>query len=140
MAPDTRDPDNQEGTLLDSHLARPRLKEGLVPPETGLFLRVLDGAGAGRVLTFHSGGVFILGRDGADISLDDPKASRKHAEMALYGPGRYFIRDLASTNGTFVNGRRIGDRRELAHLDRIRIGDTVLEFSVIENSLPLATD
>jgi pSer/pThr/pTyr-binding forkhead associated (FHA) protein len=137
MTRTTDDHDDQDGTLLDPRLARPRLQEGLVPPDTGLFLRILEGSATGRVLTFDSGGVFTLGREGVDIPLGDAKASRKHAEIALYGPGRYFIRDLASTNGTFVNGRRIGDRRELSHLDKIRIGDTILEFSVIEDSLPL---
>ncbi|MFQ5670074.1 MAG: FHA domain-containing protein [Acidobacteriota bacterium] len=134
------DPDPEEGTLLDARMARPRLTEGLVPPETGLFLRILDGLGAGRVFTFASGGVFLLGREGADLVLADPKASRKHAEISLFGPGRFFLRDLASTNGTFLNGRRVMDRCELHHQDRIRVGDTVMEFSVIEGSLPVARD
>lgn len=128
-------PDPPDGTLLDPDLARPRLKEGLVPPETGLFLRIQEGDHAGRVFTLSPGGVYLIGRDGADIVLADPKASRKHAEIALYGPQKYFIRDLASTNGTFLNGRRLRDRHELGHEDRIRIGDTVLQFSVIDNSV-----
>jgi pSer/pThr/pTyr-binding forkhead associated (FHA) protein len=127
-----------EGTVVDVHLAQSRLKEGLVPPETGLFLRIMQGEGAGRVFTFDSGGVFVIGRDGADIPLDDPKISRKHAEIGLYGPGSFFVRDLASTNGTFLNGRRIRDRQELKHEDAIRVGDVTLQFSVIENSVPMA--
>jgi pSer/pThr/pTyr-binding forkhead associated (FHA) protein len=127
-----------EGTVIDVHLAQPRLKEGLVPPDTGLFLRITQGDGAGRTFAFDSGGVFVIGRDGADIALDDPKISRKHAEIGLYGPGSFFIRDLASTNGTFLNGRRIRDRKDLVHEDVIRVGDTTLQFSVIENSVPVA--
>ena len=129
--------DQTEGTTLDADLARPRLKESLVPPETGLFLRIQEGEDAGRIFTLSAGGVYLIGRDGADVVLSDSKASRKHAEIALYGPERYFIRDLASTNGTFLNGRRVRDRRELSHEDRIRVGDTVLEFSVISDSIPL---
>jgi pSer/pThr/pTyr-binding forkhead associated (FHA) protein len=127
-----------EGTVVDVHLAQPRLKEGLVPPETGLFLRIMQGEGTGRVFTFDSGGVFVIGRDGADIPLDDPKISRKHAEIGLYGPGSFFVRDLASTNGTFLNGRRVRDRQELKHEDVIRVGDIALQFSVVENSVPVA--
>jgi S-DNA-T family DNA segregation ATPase FtsK/SpoIIIE len=127
-----------DGTVVDLHLSQPRLKEGLVPPDTGLFLRIMEGQGAGRVFTFDSGGVFVVGRDGADISIDDPKISRKHAEVGLYGPSCYFVRDLASTNGTFLNGRRIRDRRELHHEDVIRVGDTVLQFSVIEDAVPVS--
>ena len=129
----------EDGTVLDSDVACPRLKEGLVPNETGLFLRIQEGEGAGSTFSFTSGGVFLLGREGADLVLGDTKASRKHAEIAMYGPERYFIRDLASTNGTFVNGRRIRERHELHHQDRIRIGDTVLQFTVITDSIPLSS-
>jgi len=127
--------DDAEGTVLDPHMARPRLKEGLVPPETGIFLRVDRGAAPGRVVTLSTGGTFLIGREGADICLDDAKISRKHAEISLLGPGAYFLRDLASTNGTFLNGHRIADRTPLRHEDTIRIGDTVLTFSVIEESI-----
>ena len=129
----------EDGTVLDSNAACPRLKEGLVPNETGLFLRIQEGDGAGSTYTFSSGGVFLLGREGADLVLSDSKASRKHAEIAMYGPERYFIRDLASTNGTFVNGRRIRERHELRHEDHIRIGDTILQFTVITDSIPLSS-
>ena len=128
---------NPDGTMLDPRLARPRLKEGVVPPDTGLFLRIEQGEGAGRVFELSAGGVYLIGRDDADISLPDQKASRKHAELALYGPEKYFIRDLASTNGTFLNGRRLRDRKDLTHEDRIRIGDTVLQFAVIDDSIPV---
>ena len=129
----------EDGTVLDSNLVCPRLKEGLVPEETGLFLRIQEGPGAGSTYSFSTGGVFLMGREGADLALQDTKASRKHAEIAMYGPDRYFIRDLASTNGTFVNGRRIRERHELHHEDRIRIGDTILQFTVIKDSIPLSS-
>lgn len=139
MSKDNHRAPSIDGTVLDADAFSPRLKEGLVPPETGLFLRIQEGEEAGRTFTFSSGGVFLLGREGADIALSDAKASRKHAEIAMYGPERYFIRDLASTNGTFVNGRRIRDRQELHHEDRIRIGDTVLQFTVVTDSIPLSS-
>ena len=130
-------PAPNDGTMLDPDLARPRLKEGLVPPDTGLFLRIQEGEQAGRIFTLSAGGVYLIGRDGADIALTDQKVSRKHAEIALYGPQKYFVRDLASTNGTFVNGRRLRDRHELTHEDRIRVGDTVLQFAVVDDSIPI---
>jgi len=139
MAKDNKRVPAQDGTVFDGDAPCPRLREGLVPPETGLFLRIQEGEGTGRTFEFASGGVFLLGRDGADIVLTDAKTSRKHAEIAMYGPERYFIRDLASTNGTFVNGRRIRDRQELHHEDHIRIGDTVLQFTVISDSIPLSS-
>lgn len=127
-----------ERTVFDENLARPPLKEGLVPPDTGIFLRVEEGHDRGRTVTLSAGGTYLLGREGADIDVDDGKVSRKHAELSLLGPGAYFIRDLASTNGTFLNGRRVREeRRPIVHEDRIRIGDTVLSFCVVEGSIKI---
>lgn len=124
-------------TRLDPRQAYPRLKEGLVPEDTGLYLRIEEGQGKGRCYTVSSGGTYLIGRDGADIHLEDVKASRKHAELALHGPGAYQLRDLASTNGTFLNGKRVTGKARLDHEDRIRIGDTVLVFAKIEGAIPV---
>ena len=125
-----------DATTIDPNLAPRRLKESLVPPDTGIFLRIEEGPGQRLVFTLSSGGVYLIGREGADIALDDDKVSRKHAEVGLYGPDAYILRDLASTNGTLLNGKRIGDRAQLKHWDLIRVGDTQLRFAVIENSIP----
>jgi hypothetical protein len=130
--------DSAEGTVFDPRLGRPRLKEGLVPSDTGIYLRVEQGKALGAVFTLSSGGVYVLGRRGADVVIEDEKVSRKHAEIGLYGPDAYVLRDLASTNGTFLNGRRISDKVKLAHWDLIRIGDTCLRFALIEGSVPVA--
>jgi pSer/pThr/pTyr-binding forkhead associated (FHA) protein len=125
-----------DATVIDPGLAPRRLKVSLVPPDTGIFLRIEEGLAERRVFTLSAGGVYLIGRDGADIALDDDKVSRKHAEIGLYGPDAYVLRDLASTNGTLLNGKRIGDRARLKHWDLIRVGDTQLRFAVIENSIP----
>jgi pSer/pThr/pTyr-binding forkhead associated (FHA) protein len=125
-------------TVLDRKIARPRLKEGLVPPDTGIYLRVEEGEGTGKVVTLSAGGVYVIGRDGADIPLDDPKVSRKHAEIGLYGPGAYVLRDLASTNGTFLNGKLVSEKRKLSHWDAIRVGETVLRITIIDDSIPVS--
>jgi pSer/pThr/pTyr-binding forkhead associated (FHA) protein len=123
-------------TIVDPNLAPRRLKESLVPPETGIFLRIEEGPGEQRVFTLSSGGVYLIGREGADVVLHDDKVSRKHAEIGLYGPEAYIVRDLASTNGTFLNGKRVGDRARMKHWDVIRVGDTLIRFAVVENSIP----
>ena len=138
MSPSDK-PDFAEGTVFDPKLGRPRLKEGLVTPDTGIFVRIEVGPGRGRVFTLSSGGVYIIGRSGADIVLEDEKVSRKHAEIGLYGPGAYTVRDLASTNGTRLNGRKISEKAKLSHWDEIRIGDTLLRFAVIEGSISVAS-
>ncbi len=126
-------------TKLDPALARPRLKEGVIPPDTGIFLRIEEGAGRGRIFTLSPGGVYLIGRDGADIVLEDEKVSRKHAEIGLYGPEALVVRDLASTNGTRLNGKKIGDKEKLHHWDIIKVGDTLLRFAVIEGSVKVAS-
>ncbi|NIM63583.1 MAG: FHA domain-containing protein, partial [Acidobacteria bacterium] len=78
-------------TQLDPKLARPRLKEGLVPEDTGIWVSIEEGVDAGRKETLSPGGVYTIGREGADIVLDDAKVSRKHAEIGLYGPGAYML-------------------------------------------------
>lgn len=53
-------------------------------------------------------------------------------------PEAYVLRDLASTNGTGLNGRRVDDRSPLKHWDLIRIGDTRLRFAIVNNSVKVA--
>lgn len=125
-------------TVLDPQRAPRRMKEGLVPPDTGIYLRIEEGANAGRTFMLSAGGVYTIGREGADIVLDDEKVSRKHAELGLYGPNAYLLRDLASMNGTSLNGQRVDDKSPLKHWDLIRIGDTTLRFSLVQKSIKVA--
>ena len=135
MSEEKKDP---TATELDPQLAPRRMKSGLVPPDTGLYLRIEEGPGQGKTFVLSAGGVYTIGRDGSDIPLEDGKVSRKHAEIGLYGPGAFILRDLASTNGTSLNGRRIDDRTSLKHWDLIRVGDTRLRFAIIEKSIKVA--
>jgi len=130
--------DTAAGTVLDPRLAPRRLKEGIVPSDTGIYLRVEEGPSPREVYTLSAGGVYLIGRKGADIVLEDEKVSRKHAEIGLYGPGAYVLRDLASTNGTLLNGRRVDEKAKLQHWDLIRVGDTELRFAVVNEAVDLS--
>ena len=73
-------------------------------------------------------GVNVLGRDKTcRIKLDDPVVSRQHAQVVVTGR-RIVLTDLLSTNGTYVNGRRVIENTVLSAGDRVRMG--LLEFVV----------
>jgi len=66
---------------------------------------------------------------GADLSLSwDDEVSRVHAELEAIGPEWAAVDDGLSTNGTFVNGRRIAGRQRLIDRDILRIGNTTIAF------------
>src|SRR5438105_2041858 len=58
----------------------------------------------------------------------DPELSRLHAILEPVGGGDWCVRDLASSNGTYVNGERVWSDRPLRHGDEIRIGRTRIIF------------
>jgi hypothetical protein len=71
----------------------------------------------------------VIGRSkDSDLQLDDPNASRRHAEVRQEGTA-YWIVDLDSTNGLEVNGRR-AKRAKLDTGDKVTIGSTDLVFDV----------
>ena len=70
---------------------------------------------------------FVLGRSkDCDIQLEDPNASRRHAELRQEGSA-YWLIDLDSTNGSQVNGHRTA-RAKLESGDTITVGSTDLVF------------
>jgi hypothetical protein len=72
--------------------------------------------------TFHT--EFTAGRQGA-LAIDDEFASSHHARFQATR-GLWYVEDLASTNGTWLNGRRIHAAQLLNKGDKIKIGHTVL--------------
>ena len=69
----------------------------------------------------------LIGRDPQnDVVLDDRRVSRKHAEIRLR-LGRYTLYDLQSTNGTYVNGRRVAEK-VLDDGDAISVGGLEITF------------
>ena len=72
----------------------------------------------------------ILGRgDSAEIRLEDPFASSRHARIYEQG-NSVVVEDLGSTNGTYLNEELLETPRPLHPGDRVRIGDSEFEFEV----------
>ncbi|MGH8952452.1 MAG: FHA domain-containing protein [Acidimicrobiia bacterium] len=71
--------------------------------------------------------VTVLGRSSeADVLLDDPYASEFHMRLVA-GENGMVLHDLGSTNGTYVNGRRVTAPTTLRRGDNIQVGKTVME-------------
>ena len=85
-------------------------------------LRTLSEGEPEKTFRILSGAVRTVGRaTGADFIVDAPLVSRVHCRIVALPDGNLEVRDLESTNGTFVNGRRI-DSARLASGDKLRVG------------------
>ena len=89
-------------------------------------------------LTAHAGAVSIGREAGNTVQLDDNEVSRRHAEIRRVGES-FTVADLKSSNGTFVNNRRI-ERADLRSGDQILVGRSVLAFAREPADLPVSTD
>lgn len=90
-----------------------------------LTLRVIQGPDEGKTFDVREFPAVIGRETSSHIRLNDDMASRRHAELMLRD-GRLILRDLLSTNGTFVNDDLISET-EISAGDRIRIGRSLLE-------------
>ena len=91
-------------------------------------LELLTGTNAGRRYEL-TGEKTIIGRDRypiCDITIREPTVSRQHSRIQTEGE-KYYIEDLGSLNGTYVNQERI-DRMLLRHGDELQIGKFRLVF------------
>lgn len=103
-------------------------------------LRVLAGPYSGRSFSFTQHDTFLIGRSpDAHLCLpDDRFFSRNHCLLEI-APPRCFLRDLGSTNGTFVNNQRVREAF-LKNGDRIQGGETVLLVEVAVEALVAQPD
>ena len=79
-------------------------------------------------MEYEIGDGAVLGRgDQAEIRLDDPFASGRHARLTRQGPV-VVLEDLGSTNGTYLNEELVTGPQPLHQGDRVRIGDSEFTF------------
>ena len=104
---------------------------GLVelPKDKRFSLAVIQGPATGQIFAINKTRTMI-GRNGQDINLDDPEASRQHAALEILGESA-ILRDLDSTNGTFIDLDRI-QQHVLTNQMEFRIGSHVLMFIVTD--------
>ncbi len=93
------------------------------------YLDAVTGPAMGRRYSLDAS-QYILGRHpDCDIVLESGSVSRQHAKLVQSGT-KYVLEDLKSRNGTFVNGRLIGEPTPLVEGDSVRICDIELTFHV----------
>ncbi|WP_399885693.1 FHA domain-containing protein [Streptomyces sp. BBFR51] len=99
------------------------------PADVPAQLHVVAGPDAGGVHLLH-GGQIRLGRSAdADVALDDPDVSRMHCAVTVGPDARVSVADLGSTNGTTLDGTRVGDRPvRFAPGALLRIGESALRL------------
>ena len=98
-------------------------------------LRTKAADGGRDALTFRlrAGGMKTLGRaTRADFIVDEPLVSRVHCRFTAGATGALEVEDLDSTNGTFVNGKRV-KRARLAPGDFVRVGRVEIEVTEAAN-------
>jgi sigma-B regulation protein RsbU (phosphoserine phosphatase) len=102
-------------------------------------LHILKGANEGALIPVD-GDRFVIGRNPeCGIVIPVTSVSREHAHI-LRVQGRYFIEDLRSRNGTFVNDKAITSRTPLKNNDRVRICDFLATFLDRQNDEVEAED
>jgi len=94
---------------------------------TPAFMYVERGPGMGQSVPIQQGG-FVIGRASiSDLRIAHASVSRRHAQVTREGD-RFFIRDLGSQNGTYVNKTRIATEIELNFDDEVAVGNALLRL------------
>ncbi len=121
---------NPESTLFVGGASRPKQDESsiLLLDSAKPYIAVTAGPKKGKQVTISSDKL-VLGREPpADLIVDDKAASRRHAQVYKKG-SKWWLRDLDSTNGTYLDGPLKGAERILWDGDVFKIGDWEFTFS-----------
>jgi FHA domain len=99
-------------------------------PGTDAVLVVVKGGGLDAGERYDLFGGLTIGRSSeADVRIEDRFASGVHARIYSRSGG-YYVEDMNSTNGSFLNGGELRGESRLNDLDEIRIGDTEFRFEL----------
>src|SRR6476469_6689204 len=98
---------------------------------------ISEKGGAERKKTIDKNEINVGRVQGNDLTLPKGNVSKHHARL-LYRDGRFIVTDLKSTNGTYVNGRKIAQATIVREGDKIYIGDFVLRLDTAATSAEAA--
>lgn len=116
----------EDQTMIASGPGRTQIERHRSGAEAILWVK--EGQRRGRWYPIYNN--TTIGRKKAEVILDDERVSSTHAKIT-FEKNAYHIWDFGSTNGTFVNGKRIREAVTLQENDRIKIGDTVFLLKLL---------
>src|SRR5688572_19414686 len=96
-------------------------------------LKISKGKGTGKELSFPTDDATLGRTEDNDVVVKDNGVSKNHARIFSKG-GRWFVEDLGSSNGTYVNGGKLDAPRPLKSGDAIGVGDVIFIFTPIEQT------
>jgi hypothetical protein len=119
----------QVGPSVQPPIEKTRIVDQRLPVQGWLAVR--SGSRVGKQLALSTSSRNNIGRDASrcDLVLDDMAVSAEHARVQ-FEHGQFVIYDLASSNGTWVNNRRV-QKQMLLDSDEIRLGDTLVVFKSV---------
>lgn len=95
-----------------------------------MFLIIIKGTNAGNVYPLNKIGPIIIGREkDCDIRILELMISRRHCQIEKKEDNIFYIKDLNSTNKTFLNRRVVEEEQRLNLNDIIEVGNTTLLFT-----------
>ncbi len=100
-------------------------------------LKVLSGDEDGRVIKIDGERTVIGRHPHCQVVFDNDSVSRHHAQI-LESHGTFYLEDLRSRNGTYLNGAVLETRTQLSDGDQIRVCDVVMDFRLSNEPSPLA--
>lgn len=115
---------DDEPTLVDAPLPNPKL-----PANIYVALEVIEGKEAGRKFKIERRSTVIGRGPNADFPLDDPAVSSRHCQIEIHNKDKMTIKDLASANGTRLNGRFVSAVK-IRDSDVIQVGSHQLRIIV----------
>ncbi len=125
MKPNDNEPETEKLSVSSSDISRP------APRDRGVLVRV-DGPSNGRVYSLRAPELSIGRSPGAAVHITDDGVSRRHA-LLVRTRGHYFVQDLDSSNGTFLEGRRVR-RAPLMEGDLVQFGpNAAFRFCVMDH-------
>ena len=126
-----RNPASGTSLLFDENIAREQDSEltMITNPRRGLRLAWEMDGNPHQVVRFDY--PVIIGRDlSCSLVINASSVSRRHAHLT-YENNEFFISDMGSSNGTFINGKRVDSAAPIAHGDEITLGDINIRVSFI---------